>query len=160
MADLSSADINDLPDSAFAYIEPGGTKDSSGRTTPRSLRHFPIHDAAHVRNALARARQSPFGPKAMPAIRAAAKKFGIDTPQKALDELKAEPMTTGQLDRWLKGLIPRRLLAVPFGGPIPSANAPKGVDIDGEWFSDRTDLFDGHRALLATRDRLVDCGIL
>jgi hypothetical protein len=35
-------------------------------------------DAAHVRNALARAADSPFGPKAMPAIKAAAKKFGID----------------------------------------------------------------------------------
>lgn len=77
-ADMSTAAINDLPDSAFAYIEPGGTKDSEGKTTPRSLRHFPIHDAAHVRNALARAPQSPFGDKAMPKIRAAAKKFGIE----------------------------------------------------------------------------------
>jgi hypothetical protein len=74
---MSSASINDLPDSAFAYIEPGGKKDSSGKTTPRSLRHFPIHDEAHVRNALSRAPQSPFGDKAMPAIRRAAKKFGI-----------------------------------------------------------------------------------
>ena len=78
-AAMSAADINDLPDDAFAYIEPGGRKDKSGKTTPRSKRHFPIHDAAHVRNALARAPQSPFGDKAMPAIRAAAKKFGIDT---------------------------------------------------------------------------------
>src|SRR5262249_46497049 len=43
-----------------------------------SLRHFPVHDAAHTRNALSRAPQSPFGDKAMPKIRAAAKKFGID----------------------------------------------------------------------------------
>lgn len=77
-AAMTSASINDLPDSDFAYIESGGTKDASGRTVPRSLRHFPIHDAAHVRNALARASQSPFGAKAMPKIRAAAKKFGID----------------------------------------------------------------------------------
>lgn len=77
MATISTADQNDLPDSAFAYIEPGGSKDSEGKTTPRSLRHFPIHDAAHVRNALARASQSPFGDKAMPKIRAAASKFGI-----------------------------------------------------------------------------------
>ena len=34
--------------------------------------------AAHVRNALSRAPQSPFGDKAMAAIKAAAKKFGID----------------------------------------------------------------------------------
>lgn len=77
MAEMSAARINDLPDSAFAYIEPGGKKDEQGKTVPRSLRHFPIHDAAHVRNALARASQSPFGAKAMPKIRAAAKKFGI-----------------------------------------------------------------------------------
>jgi HK97 family phage major capsid protein/HK97 family phage prohead protease len=76
-AQMSSGAINDLPDSAFAYIEPGGTKDDQGKTVPRSKRHFPIHDAAHVRNALARAPQSPFGAKAMPKIRAAAKKFGI-----------------------------------------------------------------------------------
>src|SRR5215469_6069613 len=77
MAEMSTADINDLPDDAFAYIEPGGTKDSGGKTTPRSLRHFPVHDANHTRNALSRAPQSPFGEKAMPKIRAAAKKFGI-----------------------------------------------------------------------------------
>lgn len=74
---MSTKDINDLPDDAFAYIEPGGQKDESGKTVPRSKRHFPIHDAAHVRNALARASQSPFGSKAMPKILAAAKKFGI-----------------------------------------------------------------------------------
>jgi len=84
-AALSAADVNDLPDSDFAYIEGGGSKDSSGKTIPRSKRHFPIQDAAHVRNALARAPQSPFGPKAMPAIKAAAAKLGIgDSEQKAL----------------------------------------------------------------------------
>lgn len=76
-APMDTSSQNDLPDSAFAYIEPGGSKDSGGKTVPRSLRHFPVHDAAHVRNALARASQSPFGEKAMPKIRAAAKKFGI-----------------------------------------------------------------------------------
>jgi HK97 family phage prohead protease len=76
-AQMSASSINDLPDSAFAYIEPGGSKDESGKTVPRSKRHFPIHDAAHVRNALARAPQSPFGAKAMPKIKAAARRFGI-----------------------------------------------------------------------------------
>ena len=75
---MTTQSINDLPDSDFAYIEPGGSKDASGKTVPRSLRHFPINDAAHVRNALSRAPQSPFGDKAMPKIRAAAEKFGID----------------------------------------------------------------------------------
>lgn len=73
----AGAAINDLPDSAFAYIEPGGAKDKDGKTAPRSKRHFPIHDASHVRNALARAGQSPFGRKALPKIKAAAKKFGV-----------------------------------------------------------------------------------
>ena len=73
------ADINDLPDSDFAYIEPGGKKDKDGKTFPRSLRHFPIMDEAHVRNALARAPQAlfPFGIKALPKIKEAAAKFGI-----------------------------------------------------------------------------------
>jgi uncharacterized protein len=78
MAEMSSAAINDLPDSAFAYIEPGGSKDASGKTAPRSKRHFPVHDEAHARNALSRAPQSPFGKQAMPKILAAARKFGIN----------------------------------------------------------------------------------
>ena len=57
-AKLSSKSINNLPDSDFAYIAPGGEKDSEGRTTPRSLRHLPIPDAAHVRNDLARLSQT------------------------------------------------------------------------------------------------------
>lgn len=77
-AEMSSADINDLPDSAFAYIEEGGSKDAEGKTVPRSLRHFPVHDEAHCRNALARASQSPYGEKAMKKIHAAAKRYGIE----------------------------------------------------------------------------------
>jgi HK97 family phage prohead protease len=76
-AEMKAAAINDLPDSAFAYVEPGGSKDDQGKTVPRSKRHFPIHDAAHVRNALARAPQSPYGDVAMPKIRAAAKRLGV-----------------------------------------------------------------------------------
>jgi hypothetical protein len=33
-----------------------------------------------------------------------------------------------------------RVLAIPFGGPIPSPTAPHGVDLEGEWFSVRTDI--------------------
>ena len=53
--------INDLPDSAFAIILPGGDKDEEGKTKPRSLRKFPHHtadgkiDLPHLRNANARA---------------------------------------------------------------------------------------------------------
>jgi hypothetical protein len=63
-------------------------------------------------------------------------------------ELKAETMTTGQLDRWLAGKIPRRHLAIPFGGPI------KGRDLDGEFFDADTDLYGPLRQY--GRERLVD----
>lgn len=60
----TTAYINNLPDSSFLYIEDGGSKDSEGKTTPRSLRHFPVKDAngnvdmPHLRNALSRIPQS------------------------------------------------------------------------------------------------------
>jgi|TARA_R100000995_G_C3478350_1_gene122338 hypothetical protein len=80
-AKMTSKQKNDLPDSDFAYIEPGGKKDSEGKTVPRSLRHLPINDAAHVRNALARLDQTDISAEAKKAalkkIKAAAKKFGI-----------------------------------------------------------------------------------
>jgi len=57
---------NNLPDSAFLYIEAGGKKDSEGKIKPRSLRHFPYKDAdgkvdrAHILNAIARIPQAKF----------------------------------------------------------------------------------------------------
>lgn len=33
-----------------------------------------------------------------------------------------------------------RLLAIPFTGPIPTRTAPRGADLDGDWFSPRTDI--------------------
>lgn len=81
-AKMTRKEINDLPDSDFAYIEPGGKKDASGKTEPRSLRHLPINDAAHVRNALARLSQTDISPEArksaLKKIKARAKKFGIE----------------------------------------------------------------------------------
>ena len=78
---LSTKNKNDLPDSEFAYIEPGGKKDDEGKTVPRSLRHLPINDAAHVRNALARLNQTKISEEAkksaLKKIKAAAKKFGV-----------------------------------------------------------------------------------
>jgi hypothetical protein len=63
-AEWDTAYINDLPDSAFAYIAPGGEKDEQGKTVPRTLRNLPYKnaqgnlDADHVRNALARLNQT------------------------------------------------------------------------------------------------------
>jgi hypothetical protein len=74
-----------LPDSSFAYVEPGTKKD--GKTNPLSNRHFPYKDkngkpdAGHVRNALARIPQSKVSEaakqSALKKVRAAAKKLGI-----------------------------------------------------------------------------------
>ena len=159
MAEMTAAAIDDLPDSDFAYIEPGGKKDSEGKTTPRSLRHFPIHDAAHVRNALARLAQSPFGDKARAKVEAAARKLGIGE-GKAV-ELKAEPMETSKLDRWLAGKISRRILVAPFYGPLPGPDG-KGRDVDGEYFHPEdeqgpaTDFYGDYPSLRSSRDRLVD----
>lgn len=68
-------------------------------------------------------------------------------------ELKAEPLTTSELDRWLSGKIPRRILVAPFGGPLAKA---KGLDLDGEYFDERTDFYGPYPELKASRDRLVD----
>lgn len=86
-AELSRASINDLPDSAFAYIESGGKKDEDGKTIPRSLRHLPYKsssggiDLPHLRNALARLKQTHIssGAKtsALGKLRAAAKSVGM-----------------------------------------------------------------------------------
>lgn len=63
-AQWTGAFIDSLPDSAFLYVEPGGKKDADGKTTPRSLRHFPYKgsdgkvDFPHLRNAAARIPQS------------------------------------------------------------------------------------------------------
>lgn len=59
--------INDLPDSCFLYIEPGGEKDEEGKTVPRSLRHLPYKDingeidVEHLRNAIVRLSQENTG---------------------------------------------------------------------------------------------------
>ena len=228
MAQMTAAQIDDLPDSAFAYIEPGGKKDDSGRTVPRSLRHFPINDAAHVRNALARLAASPFGERARARVEAAARRMGIGEPSgkgaltgyhaargadllsglyqligdeageddqvavlqhaasdlsqwigmeagepdespddadegaeammapgaKAFFDMKAEPLAKSAIARWLAGEVGRRILVVPFTGPLPGGKA--GLDLDGEYFDEATDLYGGHAALRASPWRLMD----
>jgi hypothetical protein len=92
-AKMAAEARGNLPDSAFAHIESGGEKDSTGKTKPLALRHFPIHDETHVRSALAQAAQSlQKGGKsaevarlAMPKISTAAKEMGIGMPSEEND---------------------------------------------------------------------------
>lgn len=86
-AEWSQAYIDDLPDSAFAYVESGGTK-KNGKTHPLSKRHLPYKDKSgnidkpHLRNALARLDQTHIGSgakaKAKARLLRAARKVGID----------------------------------------------------------------------------------
>lgn len=76
MAVLTGKARSALKDSDFGYVEPG--KAVNG-VTPDKYRHFPIHDANHVRNALSRIGQGArFGDKAKAKVMAAAKKHGVD----------------------------------------------------------------------------------
>lgn len=87
----SAAFINRLPDSSFLYIAPGGKKDKDGRTTPRSLRFFPVKDASgkvdlpHLRNALARIPQAKISQAAKDAARKKAQRMLAES-KKADDE--------------------------------------------------------------------------
>jgi hypothetical protein len=62
-----------------------------------------------------------------------------DEAGKAFLPMKAEPLRDTELADWFAGKRPRRLLAIPFGGPIPSADG-KGRDLDGEYFDEKTDI--------------------
>jgi hypothetical protein len=113
MAEWSSSYITALPDSAFACV------DSSGR-------HYPHHDASgkldlpHLRNALSRIGQSGTAGCGAAHLEAHAKAQGVG---------KAEPIKAEQI-----GTAKWRVLAIPFGGPLKG-----GRDLDGEYFSPRTD---------------------
>ena len=86
-AEWATKYVNDLPDSCFAVILPGGKKDEEGKTVPRSLRYFPYKDVngeidlPHLRNALARLPQANIPEearrKAEAVLKAAAKKMKI-----------------------------------------------------------------------------------
>jgi plasmid stabilization system protein ParE len=121
MATWTTAYINDLPDSAFACI------DSEGR-------HYPHHDAQ--------------GKLDLPHLRAALSRVG-DTSNtqcgKAHLQKHADAQNVGKAmtDIPLKASMldddAFRLLAFPFTGPIDYPGT-RGMDIDGQWFSERTDI--------------------
>ena len=142
-AELSGAETNDLPDSDFAYIEPGGAKDESGRTVPRSLRHFPINDEAHVRNALSRLPQSPFEAKARPAVEAAARRMNIGEQKEDSTMAKAAEAAPAA-EPLLEGYVPSadvtavsptgevlEVKGVPVGTGVPSPGVAKADEGPG-----------------------------
>jgi hypothetical protein len=53
--------------------------------------------------------------------------------------IKAAPLDSDALAAWFAGKAPRRLLAIPFDGPIPFPDG-RGRDLEGEYFDERTDI--------------------
>jgi hypothetical protein len=103
--------INDLPDSSFALILPGGEKDETGRTKPRSLRMFPYKDAQgrvdlpHLRNANARLPQAKIPEdqreKARRVLVAVKKKLGIGASTeeaKLYEEINADEVVPEKIE--------------------------------------------------------------
>lgn len=72
--------------------------------------------------------------------------MNTDTSEKAMLPLKAEALDGDGLADWFAGKRPRRLLAIPFGGPLDSPHngrsgqPGRGMDLDREFFSPRTDI--------------------
>jgi len=86
-------------------VESGGEKDESGKTVPRSLRHLPVHDAAHIRNALSRLGQPKTGegwltPELRKRLSAKAKKL-LAGSKKSVDE----EVTSGSLFQDIKAMV-------------------------------------------------------
>jgi len=111
-AEWTTAFVNDLPDSSFLYIAPGGEKDDDGRTKPRGLRYFPYRDASgkvdlpHLRNAIARIPQSTapgLDKEKMASLQAKARKMlDAERPEEAAAEFAA-PVALGETDdRWVE----------------------------------------------------------
>lgn len=121
MAEWTTAHVNDLPDSAFLYVEGGGEKDGEGKTTPRSLRHFPYKgadgkvDVAHLRNALARIPQSDIP---------AAKKASLTTHATKLLEQANGKTDAGDWDEGKHPRAPNGQFGEGGGGSSKTPEAP------------------------------------
>ena len=146
MATWTTAYVNDLPDSAFACPE---------------QRKYPHHDASgkldlpHLRAALSRIGDPNNEQCGKAHLQAHARAEGMGN-AKALMPIKAKPLDEDEETAFWDGKVPRRLLAIPFGGPIPSPKSKLGVDLDGEFFSERTDIYGPYPELKQDRTRLVD----
>jgi len=143
-AEWDTETINNLPDSSFAYIAPGGEKDESGKTVPRSLRFIPYKDAGgevdlpHLRNALARLDQTSLSPeaqaKAKSVLEEAAKGAGVGETDS--DQTNAGKETIGMIDE--KEL--RKVLAIDdkadvmaaIGAAIATAKSAGGITMAKE----------------------------
>lgn len=154
----ASAAINALPDAAFAFVEPGGKKDDDGKTVPRSLRHFPHHNASvtdpndndsvdlpRLRNALARLNQAKLSAdaikkigahlnkhakKLLPSSVAAQKRFELDDESKAAIEKTAAWMQQAATTSEDAPTTEIQKVASFLSGLVQNP-PPEGADLDG-----------------------------
>ncbi len=108
----SRAFINDLPDSSFLLILPGGSPDEESKTTPRTLRKFPVKgqtgkvDPPHVRNALTRIPQANITEsqknRAIRKAKRLARSVGIEVADEA--EKMNMPDKITEITEWTEGL--------------------------------------------------------
>ena len=131
LATWDTAYVNNLPDSAFLYVEPGGDKDSEGKTVPRSLRHFPYKDDSgavdlpHLRNALSRIPQSSLPQSVQDELSAKARGILDAQNQQSLSELitlelpddRLETLSVSQRKIGLR-IVPFNVVADSTYGPI------------------------------------------
>ena len=142
MAVWTQKEMDELPDSSFLYIEDGGSKDSQGRTVPRSNRHFPYADRQgnvdlpHLRDALGRIPQS--------SLSTAVKKHATDEAQRILDrENSGKQASAGAIIDFRASLsiieaaagdgepkIPRFDMVAYNGGPLRLGNFANPVVAD------------------------------
>lgn len=121
MAEWSSSYVAALPDSAFACVDDEG-------------RHYPHHDASgkldlpHLRAALSRIGDASNTQCGKGHLAAHASSAGVGE-SKATIPMKATLLDDDSF----------RLLALPYGGPIPYPGAPRGADLDRQWLSEDTD---------------------
>lgn len=88
-----------LPDSAFLYIEPGGKK-VDGKTMPGKLRHLPVPDAAHIRNAISRLSQPATGKGAESWLTESLRKTLLAKARKMLESANKKEIDDTQLYIW------------------------------------------------------------
>jgi hypothetical protein len=156
-AEWTEAYVNDLPDSSFAYVEPGGTKDAVGKTTPRVLRRLPYKtaegavDSRYLTLALSSVEKTSL-PKSTQArvtakLEAVAKSLMsvLDEAAKLHDEHIEDPKTaTPNSQKKLMGLIEQaREIVKTKGGPgsrvqtlVFDKGKYKGADEAKAWASD------------------------
>lgn len=80
----------------------------------------------------------------------------MDIARKSLVPVQLKALADDEFEAWAKGAEPWRLLALPFGGPVPSPIWPRGVDLDGQTFTENTDIYGEFDALRTSRERFID----